>query len=93
MQRYKKINDEVYYLKDLNNSISSKDIEFIKQQAFINLSQKCRICTHEDPNDILQEMFIVHTDKCFVRPHYHCDKEESIQVLEGMADLYFFDSL
>ena len=36
-------------------------------------------------------MFIVHTRECYVRPHYHIDKPESLHVVEGNADLIIFN--
>ncbi len=92
MVDYKKINDEVYYFNKHITFISNKDINFIKRKALTNNSQKCRLCTHKNEKDSFQEMFIVHTKNCYIRPHYHLDKVESLQVLEGKADLYIFNS-
>ena len=36
-------------------------------------------------------MFIVHTSDCYVRPHKHIGKDESISVIEGCADVVFFN--
>ena len=36
-------------------------------------------------------MLIVHTRECYVRPHFHIDKPESLHVIEGHADLIIFN--
>lgn len=93
MGNYRKINDEVYYLDKSNKFVTQDDINFLKEKAKKNKSQKCRLCTHNSEEDFFQEMFIVHTKSCFVRPHYHKDKSESLHVIEGNADLFIFNSL
>ena len=93
MDRFLKQSEEVYYLEKNKNNITEQDIIFLKNQAKLNKSQKCRICIHKNENELMQEMFIIHTNKCYVRPHFHSDKSESIQVLEGEADLFIFDNL
>ena len=92
MDNYNKINEEVYYFNKPITYISNKDIKFIKNKAKKNYSQKCRLCTHKNEKDNFQEMFIVHTKNCYIRPHYHIDKVESLQVIEGKADLYIFNT-
>ncbi len=91
MDKFKKINDEVYYFNNTYKFITNEDINFIKQRAKENSSQKCRLCTHDNENELFQEMFIVHTNSYFVRPHFHKDKSESLHVIEGEADLYIFN--
>ena len=46
---------------------------------------------HNNKNDTSHEMFIVHLKECYVRPHKHTDKVESMTVVEGEADALFFD--
>ena len=36
-------------------------------------------------------MFVVHTKKYSVQPHYHLNKSESLFVLHGSANLIIFD--
>ena len=36
-------------------------------------------------------MFIALSDETYIRPHKHLNKSESLHVLEGSADVVFFD--
>ena len=86
MDRFLKQSEEVYYLEKNKNNITEQDIIFLKNHFIFN-------CWMWNENELMQEMFIIHTNKCYVRPHFHSDKSESIQVLEGEADLFIFDNL
>ena len=44
-----------------------------------------------NPSDKLHDMIIVHGKECYVRPHKHETKSESITILEGEADLILFE--
>ena len=41
-------------------------------------------------NDQLHEMFIIHTKDCYVSPHKHLGKVESMSILEGEVDVILF---
>jgi cupin fold WbuC family metalloprotein len=71
--------------------ITDRDMAFLKSQALRNARKRIRICAHRDAEDVMQEMFIVHARGCFVRPHKHINKPESLFVLEGEATAVFFD--
>ena len=86
-----KENDEVLYPNEDFVCVSKKDLTLLKQLAYKNVRKRVRLCIHKNPNERLQEMFIVHTKECFVRPHYHINKSESLFVIEGTADLIIFN--
>jgi cupin fold WbuC family metalloprotein len=62
----------------------------MKQLALKNPRQRIRLCTHGSTEHKLHEMFIVHTSECYVRPHKHIDKCESMSILEGEVDVVLF---
>jgi len=66
-------------------------IASLKLQAAGNPLKKARICIHRSDEELVQEMIIVHTRNTYVRPHKHANKQESICILEGKADLLFFN--
>lgn len=91
MIRYRKESDEVLYPLDDIVMLSRSDMDHLKRLALQNPRQRIRLCAHREPGDVLHEMFIVHTRGCYVRPHRHTGKAESMAVLEGIADVVLFD--
>jgi cupin fold WbuC family metalloprotein len=81
---------EVLYPQEQVVLIDAVDLEEIKSLALLNPRQRIRLCTHRDPADHLHEMFIVHTKECYVRPHKHIGKAESMAILEGEVDVILF---
>jgi len=86
-----KFNDEVLYAKDEIIHLDSQSIAELQEKAKKNTRQRIRLCTHKNVEDNLHEMFIVHTQGTYVRPHKHCGKIESFSVIKGEADVVIFD--
>ncbi len=81
---------EVLYPDEDIVVITPADIQELKRLALLNPRQRVRLCTHRSPNDRLHEMVIVHTRDCYVRPHKHLQKAESMAILEGDVDVLLF---
>jgi cupin fold WbuC family metalloprotein len=62
----------------------------LKRRASLNPRKRIRLCAHRSPDDHLHEMIIVHARECYVRPHKHLDKAESMLILEGEVDVVLF---
>ena len=88
---WKKINDEVYYLERPGLPVGDADLDELVRLAAANPRGRARLCTHEGPDALLQEMFIVHDRSCYVRPHKHLDKEECVTIHRGEVDVVLFD--
>jgi cupin fold WbuC family metalloprotein len=82
---------EVLYPEEDVVIISPADLDELKKLALQNPRQRVRLCAHRSPQDNLHEMFIVHTPDCYVRPHKHLGKAESMAVLEGEVDVVLFN--
>lgn len=82
---------EVLYPGEDITVVSTSDLEELKRLALLNPRQRLRLCTHRLPTDRLHEMFIVHAQDCYVRPHKHIQKTESMTVLEGEVDVVLFN--
>ncbi|MBT4731602.1 cupin fold metalloprotein, WbuC family [Candidatus Woesearchaeota archaeon] len=82
---------EVFYTDESIINISNRDIEDLKQKMILSNNDRIRLCTHRAKEDFLHEMLIIHTNKCYVRPHKHINKVESITVLEGLAKIIIFN--
>jgi cupin fold WbuC family metalloprotein len=86
----RKESDEVFYAATNPVNINHHDLEELKRLAAVNPRQRARICAHTSPSDLLHEMFIVHGQGAYVRPHRHLTRREGMQVLEGIADIVIF---
>lgn len=86
-----KENDEVYYAPASRALVSAETITFLKMQAQKTARGRCRLCAHPSVDSSLHEMLIVHKGGAYIRPHRHIGKAESLHVIEGEADLIFFD--
>lgn len=82
---------EVFYPEDEIVAVDRADLDELKRLAMLNPRQRVRLCAHSSPDDALHEMFIVHARGCYVRPHKHVGKSESMTVLEGEVDVVLFD--
>jgi cupin fold WbuC family metalloprotein len=88
---FDRISEEVFYGTGGIIRLDNRDIQFLRAQAALAARGRCRLCAHVDEKDRLHEMLIVHDDSCYVRAHKHMGKSGSYHVIEGRADLVFFD--
>ena len=91
MISFRRENDEVLYPNDDKIEFSVSDIATLKDIADRNFRKRVRLCCHRSRNDLVHEMIIVHAKECYVRPHSHPERDESIYILEGEADFLIFD--
>ena len=91
MIKIRKESIEVLYLEEQVVAVDAADLDELKRLALLNPRQRVRLCTHRTPDDALHEMIIVHTRGCYVRPHKHLGKSESMTVLEGIVDVVLFN--
>ena len=88
---FSKINDEVYYSGTSITKCNAQTIENLKLKAAENIRKRVRLCSHPDMNNKLHEMLIIHEKGCYVRPHMHPNKSESMHIIEGKVDIVFFE--
>lgn len=92
MQPMRQVNPEVYYAEGPLVTFGRDEVEFLRARAAENERRRSRLCTHPNPEALLHEMMIVHHRSCYVRPHAHDAKAESLWVIEGAARVVFFDN-
>jgi len=90
MIKIRKESDEVLYPEEDVVYLQLTHIQELKRRAVLNPRHRVRLCAHRSPKDTLHEMFIVHMRDCYVRPHKHLGKVESMAVLEGEVDVVLF---
>ena len=91
MIKVRKENDEVLFPIEDAVAIKRSDLQELKSLSLLNKRKRIRICAHMNPSDKLHDMLIVHGKECYVRPHKHSSKAESLTILEGEADLILFE--
>jgi len=90
---FREVSPEVVYPADEPVTVSRQEIAYLEQRAAGTPRGRARFCCHRDPEDILHEMFIVHPQGAYVRPHKHLQKLESFHLIVGAADLILFDDV
>ena len=91
MNNLKKKNNEVYYSKNSIEFINNKHINFLKKKVKFTKRKRARICMHKNEKEKLHEMIIILSKETYIRPHKHINKAESLHIIEGSADVIFFD--
>jgi len=86
MSRQAKQSEEVYHAIEDQFALDKADIVQLIEFAKKNKRQRTRFCVHKSPSELIQQMFIVHPEHAYVRPHKHVLKSESMLVLEGVVD-------
>lgn len=85
-----KLNEEVLISADPITTVNREDIEVLKARALKNRRNRIRFCAHQDIEDKVHEMLIVHMKDLYARPHRHLDKSESYHIIEGELDIVLF---
>jgi len=93
MTETKSLNNEVYIATERIVNVGILDIQSLKEKVGNNERKRIRLCTHQEIEDKLHEMFIVLLNDVYIRPHKHLNKAESLHVIEGNADAVFFDEV
>ncbi len=83
--------EEVIFSKEKLVTIDKNKVIFLKQKAMKNRRTRIRLCAHLSIKDPVHEMIIVHVKGNYILPHKHINKSESFYVIEGTAELFFFD--
>lgn len=83
--------EEVLFVEEGFVTVDPQTIASLKQKALKNKRTRIRLCTHADNDHPVHEMLIVHARGNYIPPHKHINKSESFHVIEGSADLFFFD--
>lgn len=87
----KLVSPEVFVADEAVPKVDAAVIAALKAQALRSPRRRCRLCAHKDVSERLHEMFLVMARDSYIRPHKHIGKSESWHVIEGAADIVFFD--
>ena len=81
----------VYIAQDAIVHLGGPEVGFLKKQVFKTAQQRVRLCVHKSIDERLQEMLVVASRNSYTQPAKHVGKEESTHIIQGVADLVFFD--
>jgi len=87
----KKISEGVYMANGEVAEISGKELSLLRRTAASSPKGRSRICAHRSLKDQVQEMVIAVPRGCYIRPHKHLGKSESMHAIEGSADVVIFN--
>ncbi len=91
MIQVQKLVEEVYRADVPVVSVGKDEINFLKNTVYQTPRKRVRICTHKHDEDKLHEMFVCYVKETYVRPNKHIKKDESLHIIQGVADFIFFD--
>lgn len=93
MVEFIKQSSEVYISNHQRLSLQKSNMHELIHLAGTTERSRTRLCCHENSDEPVHEMFIIHPMDAYVRPHKHINKCESMLVLEGEVDYVIFDDL
>lgn len=91
MQKLRRLNSDVFIAEDSFPSVGRDHFPFLRQHLGDSTTGRVRSCMHKVNEDRMHEMFIVFTGSNYVRPSLHVGKDESLHLVDGEADYFFFD--
>jgi cupin fold WbuC family metalloprotein len=72
--------------------VSSSHLESLTEELRGAPLGRARVCVHQSPQDLVQEMLIAVDRSSYVRPHRHLRGSESLHMILGELDVIIFDS-
>jgi len=88
---YREEGEGIYYVEGDIVVIGSEGVNFLKEQVKLCSKKRNRICSHATSDDKLHEMLICVMRDSYIAPAKHVSRAESLHVIEGIADIVFFD--
>ena len=79
----KELSKEVFVSEASIVNVSKEITDFLKTRAKQNKKKKCRLLLHQNSDESLHEMLIVHTKGQYIRPHINIGRSKSWHVIEG----------
>ena len=82
MHSLKMMSPEAYQAFGKPVNYSFDQLNFLKSAIKESSRNRSRICTHDNAEEKLHEMFVIYGKDTYVRPNRHFGKDESILVVE-----------
>ena len=88
---YREEGEGIYYVEDNVVKFGPEQVNFLKERVKLCSKKRNRICSHAASDDKLHEMLICVMRDSYIAPAKHVSRAESLHVIEGIADIVFFD--
>jgi cupin fold WbuC family metalloprotein len=92
MTKTSMITPDVFVTEERYPSVGREDVDRLQAALPGSSRGRVRLCAHKDNADRMHEMFIAFDGQNYVRPSRHLGKDESLHMLEGAGDYFFFDA-
>lgn len=89
-EQFRQETPEVYYAPPGFVAVGDAEIDWLIARAAALPRRRSRLCLHKDPQAPVHDMLIVHHRSCYVRPHRHFTRSETLSVLRGTATAILF---
>lgn len=89
--RLVRTSEEAFYALGDLIYIGADEINILKAEVNNCSRKRVRICTHENIDAKLHEMFVCYTRDTKIAPHKHVDKDETFYVMEGDMDFILYN--
>jgi cupin fold WbuC family metalloprotein len=88
----REINGEVAFYNDQNSpNVNTHSMNILREKFEKSPRRRYRLCFHKTELETLHEMIVIYDASTYVRPNKHLGRAESLLLLEGVIDFYFFD--
>lgn len=85
------IKPDVYRFSSSHPIVGPVEMAFLTDGVEMTERMRRRLCLHDNDEAWIQEMVVAYCRKTYMRPNRH-PFDESLHVLEGWGDLFFFDT-
>jgi len=80
-----------YFCQKSQVTIDQQILKDLKKVYYEQSGKNIRLCLHKSPKSLFHDMIIFEGKKGIYAPHYHPNKTESLQILEGTMAIAMFD--
>ena len=86
-----RVSEEAFYATEVPVIVGDAEIAKLKAELHQTKRKRIRLCTHPNVNAPLHEMFVLYCKETKIGANKHFAKDETFYVMEGFADLVFFN--
>jgi glucose-6-phosphate isomerase len=83
--------DRAFFNTEAVLAVGEPMIADLKERARRSPSRRFRLCLHHSPDELVQEMIVVHCRDNYSRPHSHPHAASSALLIEGELTVFLFD--
>jgi cupin fold WbuC family metalloprotein len=82
---------DVFVSEEQIGKFGQGELSFLRDALLQSSRRRARVCMHKSSDDRFHEMFITFSKGSYLATSKHLGKDESVDVIEGQADVVVFD--